>query len=508
MEDDAMDDDLRSGSLRTRPRMLGASSSVTMDVDGVHEPYGHGHGEYIEEGTNLQEYITNAHNPKFVKSSRQTTARDLIGLYNDRVEHLVAVLKNSISSVALTSDIWSGKAKEDYISVVAHFVNSDWCLEKRLLGLKPIEVAHTGANIAERVEMVASDYGITDKIFAIVLDNASSNKTAMDVLKPLLSGYIGSLMPKPARNEDDLAAVFLHQRCACHIINLIVKSCLKRLLPYLEDFRTAITFLNSSNQRIASYKQKFGVDIDVSWNSTYLMLKHLVPYQSTFSVWIETNHPRKEDGSFLLTPNHWAVAEKLLSFLKLFYDSIVALSGVYYPTSPLMLHHILKIARHLNAYESHELLRHAVVSMKTKFLKYWRKIPILYAFAFILDPRAKMRGCFGMGTEEWGDIYGDEVAPNGACAASSSSGLSELSSYLDSDTEVKFGPDFNILNWWQRHNQTYPILSILAKDVLTVPVSTISSESTFSLASRVLEERRRRLTPDMVEVLSCIKQHT
>ena len=517
----------------------------------------------------FQDYITNAHNPRFVKSSRQTTARDLIGLYNNRVEQLTDVLKNSVSSVALTSDIWSGKAKEDYISVVAHFVNPDWCLEKRLLGLKPIEVAHTGVNIAERVEMVASDYGITDKIFAIVLDNASSNKIAIDVLKPIFSGYIGSLMPKPARIEDDLAVVFLHQRCACHIINLIVKSCLKRLKPYLEDFRTAITFLNSSNQRIASYKQyclsvgvrprKFGVDMDVRWNSTYLMLKHLVPYQSTFSVWIQTNHPRKEDGSFLLTPNHWTIAEKLLSFLQLFYDSTVALSGVYYPTSPLMLHHILKIARHLNAYENHELLRTAVVPMKTKFLKYWREIPLLYSFAFILDPRAKMRGfhkvlqklsvlngqdyarypssirckltkmfqvyeskfgdaCLrtstlpavsGMGTEAWDDIYGDEEAfagnPGNGAGTSASSGLSELSSYLDSDTEVKFGPDFNILNWWQRHNQTYPILSILAKDVLTVPVSTISSESTFSLASRVLEERRRRLTPDMVEVLSCIK---
>jgi hypothetical protein len=29
--------------------------------------------------------------------------------------------------------------------------------------------------------------------------------------------------------------------------------------------------------------------------------------------------------------------------------------------------------------------------MKSKFLKYWRDIPTLYAFAFILDPRAKMR---------------------------------------------------------------------------------------------------------------------
>jgi hypothetical protein len=185
-------------------------------------------------------------------------ARDLIRLFNDRVELLIEVLKH-VSSVALTSDIWSGKAKEDYISVVAHFVNSDWCLEKRLL--------------VERVEMVANDYSITDNIFAIVLDNASSNKTAIYVLKLVFSDYIVHLIPAPSRNESDLSNIFLHQRCACHIINLFVKSCLKRFQPYLEDFSTPITFLNSSNQRISSYKlyrmsvgvrpHKFGVDMNV-----------------------------------------------------------------------------------------------------------------------------------------------------------------------------------------------------------------------------------------------------
>jgi hypothetical protein len=39
------------------------------------------------------------------------------------------------SSVALISDIWSGNAKEDYISVVAHYVNANWELQKRLLVL-------------------------------------------------------------------------------------------------------------------------------------------------------------------------------------------------------------------------------------------------------------------------------------------------------------------------------------------------------------------------------------
>jgi tRNA uridine 5-carbamoylmethylation protein Kti12 len=30
--------------------------------------------------------------------------------------------------------------------------------------------------------------------------------------------------------------------------------------------------------------------------------------------------------------------------------------------------------------------------MKLKFLKYWQNIPLLYSYAFVLDPRAKMRG--------------------------------------------------------------------------------------------------------------------
>jgi hypothetical protein len=83
---------------------------------------------------------------------------------------------------------------------------------------------------------------------------------------------------------------------------------------------------------------------------------------------------------------------ELLSFLQLFYDSTFILSGVYYPTAPLMLHQNLKITRHLNAFQNDALLRQVVVHMKDKFLKHWRDIPIIYAFAFILDPIAKMRG--------------------------------------------------------------------------------------------------------------------
>ena len=49
------------------------------------------------------------------------------------------MLKNHVlsvvSSVALTSDIWSGNAKEDFITIVAHYVSADWGYRKRLLVL-------------------------------------------------------------------------------------------------------------------------------------------------------------------------------------------------------------------------------------------------------------------------------------------------------------------------------------------------------------------------------------
>jgi hypothetical protein len=76
---------------------------------------------------------------------------------------------------------------------------------------------------------------------------------------------------------------------------------------------------------------------------------------------------------------------------------------------------------------------------------------------------------------------------------------------LDSDSLNQYDELFSVLNWWQDHKRTYPILSVLTKDIMTIPVSTISSESAFSLSGRLLDDRRRSLTPTHVERLSLIK---
>ena len=72
-----------------------------------------------------EEYIVRAHNPRFTKVSRQTTTRDLNKLFTERRNMLKNSVLSAASSVALTSDIWSGNAKGNYISVIVHYVNVD-----------------------------------------------------------------------------------------------------------------------------------------------------------------------------------------------------------------------------------------------------------------------------------------------------------------------------------------------------------------------------------------------
>ena len=85
------------------------------------------------------------------------------------------------------------------------------------------------------------------------------------------------------------------------------------------------------------------------------------------------------------------------------------------------------------------------------------------------------------------------------------SAICEFSAYLDSDNVTSYEDDFDLLLWWRDHKLTFSILSIMARDIISFSVSTVSSESCFSLTGRIIEERRRRLSPETVEMLTCIK---
>jgi hypothetical protein len=62
---------------------------------------------------------------------------------------------------------------------------------------------------------------------------------------------------------------------------------------------------------------------------------------------------------------------------------------------------------------------------------------------------------------------------------------------------------FELCAWWKENALRYPVLSKVARDVFAIPVSTVASESAFSLGKRIMDPFRSSLTPKMVEALVC-----
>jgi hAT family C-terminal dimerisation region len=67
------------------------------------------------------------------------------------------------------------------------------------------------------------------------------------------------------------------------------------------------------------------------------------------------------------------------------------------------------------------------------------------------------------------------------------------------------GDGIDILNYWKRNAIAYPTLAMMARDIFAVPVSTVSSESCFSSANRILTDKRTKLGANLFEKLVCLK---
>jgi hypothetical protein len=264
----------------------------------------------------------------------------------------------------------------------------------------------------------------------------------------------------------------------------------------------------------------------------------------------------------MLDDRDFEIVKCFIDFLQPFYEATTRLSGIYYSTSVLTLHHIYDISLVFKKYDSLEFFSSIIDKMKENFLKYWNGVPMLYALAAVLDPRCKLRlvsklikkigdnleADVGVTPQEVQDAlyrmfdsyslrFGTQSvrASSSYAPSSSSSKMSswqlldedeeddhiasssslivnrqELTTYLTTNHSYLWNefPDtnmFNVLEWWKSQSMALPILSTIAKDLLSIPVSSVACEQVFSIAGNVLDERRSRLKGDILEALMCVK---
>ncbi|KAM1609320.1 hypothetical protein FF1_021472 [Malus domestica] len=118
--------------------------------------------------------------------------------------------------------------------VMAHFLDNDWTLYKRILNFVQI-TSHKGDDIGRCLKVCLNNWGI-DKVFSITVDIASANDITIAYIKRRLKSN-GTLV---------LDEAHLRMRCACHILNLIVKDGMTEFSREIEGIRNCVKFIHSS----------------------------------------------------------------------------------------------------------------------------------------------------------------------------------------------------------------------------------------------------------------------
>ncbi|KAK3198395.1 hypothetical protein Dsin_021810 [Dipteronia sinensis] len=221
--------------------------------------------------------------PRFDVPSRRTIVRDILQLYIDMKTSFMIQFRESKVRVCLNTDTWTSIQNINYMVVIAHFIDEQWHLQKRILSFTQIS-DHKGKTIGKCIEKVLLDWGI-DRVFTITVDNASANSTAILYVKRKLSSW--------HRDGAILDGKYLHLRCCAHIANLIVNDGLKEMHNSKVAIRNAVKFVKSSPSRFDKFKkcvelekiQNKGLvvlDVPTRWNSTYLMLASSLKFVKAF----------------------------------------------------------------------------------------------------------------------------------------------------------------------------------------------------------------------------------
>lgn len=113
-------------------------------------------------------------NPKWQPVSSKTLKSNLVPMFVSNVEKMIREALAPVREVTLTVDAWSDRRCRSFLGVTAHFVDHNMLPQAHLIDFLRFKSPHTGENIQQITEDVVDRFGLKDKVFRIVTDNAST----------------------------------------------------------------------------------------------------------------------------------------------------------------------------------------------------------------------------------------------------------------------------------------------------------------------------------------------
>ena len=88
--------------------------------------------------------------------SQKTIGRDVMELFFEEKVMLKSLICNNKQRVSLTTNLWTFVQNMSHIVITTHFINSDWCLNRRIISFSAIE-DHRGKLIGKKIVACLQD---------------------------------------------------------------------------------------------------------------------------------------------------------------------------------------------------------------------------------------------------------------------------------------------------------------------------------------------------------------
>ncbi len=283
--------------------------------------------------------MLNEMEPKYDPPSRSSLSERIIpAIYAQELVKLTTEL-GDVKWVSLTSDGWTSRMTEHYLSITAHYIR-DWKLKSKVLQTEAVYSSQTGENVAAEITSCLTKFGILDKITLMTVDNARNMEVA-------------------ARE----AGIALKMGCFSHTLNLASNKVYQvgQLVRLLGQMRPIIVFFRRSSVAAAVLKEKqlalqlpvhkLILDSKTRWNSTYMMVERfLEQFPTVTAALLDPRLKKSEDGKRLqkVTDEDIHNGEAFLSVMKAMYTCTLALCSEKKPTAGLVIPMLYKLRKHFS----------------------------------------------------------------------------------------------------------------------------------------------------------------
>ncbi|KAL3532299.1 hypothetical protein ACH5RR_005820 [Cinchona calisaya] len=505
----------------------------------------HDYPLHIVEHPGFVAFVQNLQ-PRFDMVSFNTVQGDCVATYLREKQSIQKVIETMPGRICLTLDMWSSCQTLGYVFVTGYFIDSEWKMHRKLLNVIMEPYPDSDAAFSHAVAACLSDWSMEGKLFSVTI-NQSLSDGGIDNLRALLS----------VKNLLVLNGQLLLGSCLARSLSSIAQDALTSVQGTVKKVRDSVKYVKiseSHEEKFLELKQQLqvpstkilAIDDQSKWNTTYEMLLAASELKEVFSC-LDTSDPDYKDAPSL---EDWKQVETLCTYLKPLFETANLLTSPTVPTTNTFFHEAWKIQLELARAAASEdpFISSLTKSMQENFDKYWKSCCFILAIAVVVDPRFKMK----LVEFSFTKIYGEDAATfvrivdegihelfqeyvalplpltpayieevnNGNVKAEDPQGLTDFDMYmmettsqqskseLDQYLEESLLPrvhEFDVVGWWKLNRMKYPTLSKMARDILSIPVSTVPIDSVFDTVGKAMDRYRCSLRPETVEALICAK---